>query len=207
LWGLIVGIALGGLLLMVATTAWRDGELSFGELVLRRGEKRYTLAMAALATVGVALAGYSVMTAMRTESRPARTVDHERFTITLPGIYDTMDDLAEMLTGDGSMGALAYAGSGDELLITWATAPQKGTRAELPGRLKDPAIGYSQWKVDAGDQETIVDMEYRSPRGEVVARVIARQTEPDVVNMITAMCSHQGDPQRCRGAVQSLQLR
>jgi len=208
MWGLIVSIALGGMLLMVAITALRDGELSVGETTFERGQPLFAVVVALLFAAGAGLGGYAAVVGWRTQQGEPRQVDGERFVMTLPASWKQDDDMATMLSRGGSMQALAYTGQGDELVVSWPTDPQPGATGvdQLVTQLEDPSIAYRKWLVERTDQAVAVDMEYPSPRGDVVARVVARQLDEGLF-MVTAMCSHQGDPSRCRQALASLKLK
>ena len=126
MWGLIVSIALGGMLLMVAITALRDGELSVGETTFERGQPLFAVVVALLFAAGAGLGGYAAVVGWRTQQGEPRQVDGERFVMTLPASWKQDDDMATMLSRGGSMQALAYTGQGDELVVSWPTDPQPG---------------------------------------------------------------------------------
>ena len=130
------------------------------------------------------------------------TVTGAGVSIVIPGAYREASELQEMLTKGGSMHAIAYAGDGDELVVTWAAAPREleGSLPDLLASMKDPAIAYRVWNV-SGDR---VDMEYASPRGKVIAAIVAAGS--DARRVVTAMCSHQGGGQRCRDTIATLRV-
>ncbi len=207
MWGLIIGVTLGGMLLMLGIGAWRDGSIALGERRLERGQIGYALVTAALITAGAGLAAASVVLGWRVEHGPPQPVEHDGITLTLPPSWQADPDLAEMLS-QGGMRAAAWHGSGDELLLTWPAEPQANIDdLDLAiASLEDASIRYTRWEIRKGDGARRVDMEYPSPRGDVVAAVIAQRVAGGV-RLVTAMCSHQGDPSRCRRAIASLEVR
>lgn len=222
MWGLIVGVALGGLLLMTAVTCLREGELAVGEVVLRRGEPRFWAAVGLLGVAGLAAAGSAVALAADLEEAPDRTVEHAGFSFVIPSGWAALEDSGAPLvtTSTPDLGVAGYRGPTGEAMVMWRRAPLHDAvrhdaaagsgdpRQELLASLREPGLDYRRWDPSDQGAARAVDMAYPSPRGSVRARALARIDDgpPARVAWIMVSCTYDGRPDDCEHVASSLRL-
>jgi len=207
--GLIVGIALGGLLLMTAVTSLRTGELRLGDRVLRRGELRFGVAVGLIGAAGLAAASTAVIAAEQTGTRPSQTVTVPGFSFVILDSWQESEAIPGTAPPGRDLGVVAFAGAEGELVVTWRRAPAEGSPEELLDSLRQPGLRYDRWERSEIDGVPAVDMEYASPRGIVRARALALHDdggEAPMLRWALATCTHEGRARPCEDAVASLKV-
>lgn len=203
MWGLIVGISLGGLLLMMAVSSIRTGEVRLGDRIHRRGEPRYAVAVGLMAVGGVLASGSAVATGLSVDERAPQTLEVPGFALDVRGEWSEQEGLPGAPT-ERDLGVVAYAGPDGELVITWRRSEAEGSPAELLASLRQPELGYDRWETTTVDGIAGVDMEYASPRGVVRARALALTETDGQLSWVLASCTHDGRGGPCEHAVTSL---
>lgn len=202
MWGLIVGVALGGLLLMMAVSAMRAGEVRIGERVHRRGEPPFFVVVGLMAAAGALAAGSAVVAGSTAEEPAAQILEVPGFSLAVRGEWSEREALPDAPT-ERDLGVVAYAGPDGELVITWRRAPAEQSPEELLASLRQPDLRYDRWQVTTVDGVAGVDMEYASPRGVVRARALALPEDGEL-SWVLASCTHDGRGAPCEAAVTSL---
>ncbi|MEQ9317791.1 MAG: hypothetical protein RIF41_01485 [Polyangiaceae bacterium] len=203
MWGLIVGIALGGLLLMMAVSSLRSGEIRLGDRVHRRGEPRYVLAVGVMAGGGILAAGSAVAAGISAEEPETEAIDVPGFALEVRGEWSEREAFGGA-PAERDLGVVSYAGPDGELMITWRRAVADSSPEELLASLQQPGLRYDRWEPTAVDGVAGIDMEYATPRGVVRARALALTEADGELSWVLASCTHEGRGAACEDAVTSL---
>jgi hypothetical protein len=207
MWGLIIGVALGGLLVLTAITALRQGELSLGELRLVRGELRFGLVVGVLGALGLLSLGSAMMLASETEDAAPMSVQVGDFALSIPGDWSPAAGPPTAAPTE-AFGTAAFSGPGGELMVVWRhmETAEEGAIARLVADLKQPDIAYDRWDEREVDGGRMVEMGYASPRGRVRGRALARR-QAGGLSWAVVTCSHDGSSKRCETSIASLRSR
>ena len=203
MWGLIVGVALGGLLLMLAVSAIRAGEVRLGSRVYRHGELGFVVSVGLMFAAGTLAAGSAISTGMGADEPVTETIEVPGYSLEVRGDWSEMEALPEAPT-ERELGVVAYAGPDGELMITWRRAASEMPPEEVLASLRQPGLRYDRWETTTVDGVAGVDMEYASPRGVVRARALAHELAEGELSWVVASCTHDGRGRGCESAVTSL---
>jgi hypothetical protein len=214
--GLVISSAMAAMVVVLAVGAIRRGRLELGERVLDRGQALFWVV-----TVGALVGGTAIVVASANAyledgggDEAPQVLTRAGVSVTFPGSWRPLPELEEAM-GSASTDALAVGGDGAELLVLWPPArpvPDAGAPTEttalrdVADALENPALDYQKWEISEVAHGVIVDAEYPSPRGLVVARHLIYRGDEGEVRTVIATCSSERDVADCRPVVASLTL-
>ncbi len=210
--GLIISVGLAALLVVTSAAAMRRGVLEVGDRRIARHQALFWVL-----TVGGMIGGTAIMMVgiraymhvRADDEAPPRVFRRDGVQVVIPAGWNPLPELEEMM-GSASTAVLAVGGEGAELLVLWPSAgpaaEAKAIRAELRATaagLENPAIAYQRWVVTDVAQGVVVDAEYASPRGLVIARHILFE-QAGALRVVSGTCSTEGDVATCRTVIGSM---
>lgn len=209
MFGLIISIALGAVMIGAALSAARGGELTVGEGTrLRRGELLFAPAVGLLGMMGAGLwsfAGFVALSEDASDQAP-KAVGGEGWTADIPGGWPRMTHVEEAFGG----GAVVYGDGGADVVFLVTSAPRP---VDDPRPLRTQLEAFGTLGDDLSTRRTRVEMaralafdgQHMTPRGLAYTRLIAFGTG-EKLSTVQAICTDDTGEGVCPPVIASLRL-
>lgn len=209
MFGLIISLALGAVMVGAAVSAARKGELEVGEGTrLRKGELLFAPAVGLLGLLGAGLWGFAGHVALGddpSQARPQR-VTGRGWTAEVPAAWSRLSHVEEAFGG----GAVVYGDGGADVVFLATSAPRP---ADDPRPLRTQLEAFGTLGDDLSSRRVVVDMpralafdgQHMTPRGRAYTRLIAFATN-DEISTVQAICTDDTGAGFCPPVIESLAL-
>ena len=209
MFGLIISIALGAVMVGAALSAARSGELTVGEGTrLRRGELLFAPAVGLLGLMGAGLwsfAGYVALSEDASDLAP-KAVGGDGWAADIPGGWSRMSHVEEAFGG----GAVVYGDGGADVVFLVTSAPRP---TDDPRPLRTQLEAFGTLGDDLSTRRTRVEMaralafdgQHMTPRGLAYTRLIAFGAG-EKLSTVQAICTDDTGAGLCPPVIASLRL-